>query len=211
MAIKGLSNIVISDYAFEKESGKVTYSKPTVTDHAISYALAITASEDNPLYGDNRIIENDQGAFQSGELTLGTADMPQEMSKNLLGIKVVEKTYGDITASEGIYDDDQKSPFKGVGLIEMHQIDDVNKYRAVFLLKTRFSIPEEAATTKGESVEWQTKEITGTVQRSDERGDTNSPNHAWMIDAWFDTESEAAEWLMYKGGKPVMASSKESK
>ena len=204
MAIKGLSTIVMSDYEYNKEEGKVTYSNPTITDHAIEYSLAYTLSDDNPLYADNKIQENDQGTFQSGELTLGTADMPQDMSKSLLGIKIIQKTYGTLEASEGVYDDTQKAPFEGVGLIETHQIDDTDIYRAVFLTKARFSIPEEAATTKGESVEWQTKEITGTVQRSDEVTEReNGYNHPWMIDAWFSSEADATEWLMYKGGKAV--------
>ena len=55
------------------------------------------------------------------------------------------------------------------------------------------SIPSEAATTKGESIEWQTREIEGTINRSDE--DTANYRHPWKREAWFDTQSQAMEYL----------------
>lgn len=217
MATKGLATPIVGNYSYDSDMGKVTYSNPTIADHAIEYSVAITTSEDNPLYGDNGIIENDSGTFQSGELTLGTADMPQNLSKNLLGIKIIEKTYGpagsQLKASEGVYDDDRAAPYKGFGIVEMHQIDNKNIYRAVFLPKVKFAMPEQAATTKGESVEWQTKSITATIMRSDET--TNNPEegyvHPWLIDAWFEKESDAVEWLMYKCGKTASEQAEKAK
>ena len=82
---------------------------------------------------------------------------------------------------------------KGFGIIETHQINDVDRYRAVILCKTTMAIPAEAATTKGESIEWQTKEIEGTITRSDEN--TENYKHPWKREAWFDTEKEAMEYL----------------
>ena len=83
--------------------------------------------------------------------------------------------------------------------IELHQEDDVDSYRAVFLNKVFFNIPENAATTRGETIEWQTPSIIATIQRSDEVSSNKS--HPWMEDAWFETESAAIEWLEFKCGK----------
>ncbi|MFQ7537660.1 MAG: phage tail protein, partial [Clostridium sp.] len=69
----------------------------------------------------------------------------------------------------------------------------------VFLPKVFFNVPEQAATTKGESIEWQTPTITGTVMRSDLVDDKYE--HPWMMDAWFQTRAEAALYLEYKCGK----------
>lgn len=198
MAIKGLSIPVCGTYS--NSDGTVTYSEPFIANKAIEYSVSWTTGDDNPLYGDNGIAENDSGTFQSGELTLGTADLPAELSQKILGAKTHELSYGQSkTANETVYDDQQKSPYLGFGIIELHQIDDQDTYRAVFFPKIHFNLPEEAATTKGESVEWQTKSITATIQRSDE--ENSNYKHPWMIDAWFDSESEALEYLMYKCGK----------
>ena len=75
----------------------------------------------------------------------------------------------------------------------------MTNYRAVFLPKVFFDIPENAANTKGQTIEWQTPTITGTIQRSDQV-DSNT-SHPWMMDAWFEDEASALNWLEYKCGK----------
>ena len=206
MAIKGLSIPVCGNYSYSSDTGKVTYEDPFIADSAVEYGVSWTTGDDNPLYADNKIKENDKGTFQSGELTLGTADLPQELSQKLLGTKTKEIQFGptgtQITAQEQTYDDDQKAPYLGFGIIEMHQIDDADQFRAVFFPKVYFVIPEEAATTKGESIEWKTKSITGQIMRSDEVDEDNK--HPWMKDAWFKNESDALEYLQWRCGKTYL-------
>lgn len=201
MAIKGLSIPVCGTY--KKEEDRVSYEEPFVADHAVEYGVSWEMGDDAPLYGDNKTIENARGTFKSGELTLGTADLPQELSMKILGLKVKETEFGPegekIQVKELTYDDDMKAPYLGFGIIEEHQIDDVDQYRAVFLPKVCFNLPEEAATTRGESVEWQTKSATAKILRSDAVDEENK--HPWMQDAWFTKESEAVEYLMWKCGK----------
>lgn len=191
MAIKGLARPVFGEYGYD--GSKVTYSKGIVAGNAIEYSAEIETSDDNPLYGDNRIIENDYGTFNKGTLTLNTSDMDQELSKALLGVKEVKRTVGETQVTELVYDDDAKQTPKGFGIIETHQINDKNKYRAVILAKVTPKIPAEAATTKGETVEWQTKEIECTILRSEEVSENY--NHPWKFEAWFDSEEEAFKYL----------------
>ena len=198
MAIKGLSIPVCGNYSATGDT--VTYSDPYMADEAVEYGISWTTSDNNPLYANNRIKENDTGTFQSGELTHQTSDLPADLSKKLLGLSSNTVTYGNgKTAEETIYDDQKDTPYLGFGIIELHQVDNVDKYRTVFLPKIFFNIPEEAATTKGESVEWQTKSITATIMRSDLVDEHYV--HPWMMDAWFDTEAEALAYLEYKCGK----------
>lgn len=166
MAIKGLATPVFGEYNYNGSA--VTYTNGFIAGSAIEYGVEVEASDNNPLYGDDRIIENDYGAFNSGTLTLNTSDLDQYTSKRLLGLKEVEVQVGEVQVTELVTDDDAKQTPKGFGIIETHQINDVDKYRAVILCKVAMSIPAEAATTKGESIEWQTKEVEGTVNRSDE-------------------------------------------
>lgn len=202
MAIKGLSKFVVGKYAYDSETGKVSYSDNEIVAKMTQYTLALNASDNNPLYADNFEAENDKGTFQNGDLSLGTDELTQKASKLILGLKTNEYSYGDSkTASENVYDDDAKAPYLGVGFIEWHQHNDKDQYRAIFLHKVYFNVPENAANTKGESVEWQTPTIPGVVLRSDEV--TENGRHPWMSDAWFDDEQQALEYLEYKCGKKV--------
>lgn len=191
MAIKGLTTPVFGEYNYN--GGSVTYTNGFVCGSAIEYGVEIETSDNNPLYGDDHIIENDYGTFNTGTLTLNTSDFDQYTSKRLLGLKEVQLTVGEATVTELVTDDDAKTTEKGFGIIETHQINDVDKYRAVILCKVGMSIPSEAATTKGESIEWQTREIEGAINRSDE--DTANYRHPWKREAWFDTQSQAMEYL----------------
>lgn len=196
MAIKGLSIPVFGKYNYDSAKGTVTYTDGMINPHAIEYTFTPEAADGTPLYGDNRIIENDRQTFSTGTLSLGIDDLVQEVSKYLLGVKTVEQEYGDgKTAVVTVYDDDQNAPTLGVGIIELHQNDDVDHYRAVILKKAIFNLPEDTATTRGESVKWQTKTIEGTVSRSDEN--TAEQKHPWINDAWFDSEADAVEWLKW--------------
>lgn len=201
MAIKGLSKFVVGKYVFDESV--VKYTEPTVVQKMVEYSLTLNQSENNPLYADNQEAENDKGTFKNGELSLGTDDLTQESSKLILGTKEnTEVTYATgKKATEQVYDDTMTPPDLGVGFIELHQNKGVDKYRAIFLHKVFFNVPEQAATTKGEQVEWQTPTITGTVQRS-EGSDANG-KHPWMTDAWFDSEEDALSYLLFKCGKAV--------
>ena len=119
MAIKGLSIPVCGTY--KKEEDRVSYEEPFVADHAVEYGVSWEMGDDAPLYGDNKTIENARGTFKSGELTLGTADLPQELSMKILGLKVKETEFGPegekIQVKELTYDDDMKAPYLGFGIM----------------------------------------------------------------------------------------------
>ena len=191
MAIKGLSKAVFADYKYEMD--QVSYLNGFLCGSAIEYGVEVETTEDNPLYGDNRIVENDYGRFNKGTLTLSTSDLTLEDSKRLLGLKEEQVQVGGKTVTELITDDDAKASAKGFGIIEEHQIDGVDRYRGVILCKVTMNIPAEAATTRGESVEWQTKEIEGAITRSDEN--KGSYKYPWKREVWCDTEDEALEYL----------------
>lgn len=191
MAIKGLKKPVFGEYNFN--GAAVTYTNGFVCGKAVEYSAEIETSENNPLYGDDEVAENDFGTFSSGTLTLNTTDLDQETSIRLLSLKKVQVQVGETQVTELVTDDDAKQKPKGFGIVEVHQINDVNKYKALILTKVTPQIPADAATTKGESIEWQTKEITSLIQRSDE--ESENYKHPWKREAWFDTYAEAEEYL----------------
>ena len=199
MAVKGLSIPVFGRYNFNPDTGKVTYSGGMINPHAIEYTLTPESTDNNPLYGDNQIIENDTPRFNGATLSLGIDELEQDVAEFILGVKIIQMSYGtDKTVKVTVYDDEQTPPFLGQGIIEEHQINDVNRYKAVIMNKVQFNNPESTATTRGESIEWQTKTIEGNVSRSDATGADGV--HPWKTGAWFDSEAEAIEYLKYMLG-----------
>ena len=192
MAIKGLSKPVCANYT--AVGNAVTYSDAYAADKAVEYSFEADVAEDKDLYADNQVAETAAGRFVSGKLTLKTADLTPELSKKILGLKTVTRQLGEETVTEVVYDDDQVAPYLGFGIIEEHQIDNKTGYLPVVFPKIRFSIPADAATTRGDEVDWQTKEIAGTVVRSDQVDDNY--NHPWKItpQKMYDTEAEALKY-----------------
>jgi len=80
-------------------------------------------------------------------------------------------------------------PDLGFGIIIKKKVNGEYKYRAVFFHKIKFNIPEDAATTQGETIEWQTPTIEGTIMRDD------SAKHGWKSEALLDTEAEAETYI----------------
>lgn len=182
--------------------GAVSYSDGGVMGKATEVDITINTSQDNNLYADNGIAETDR-AFTDGTLTLGTDDLSQEVSKAILG--AVEKELGEIdgvtdtTVKELIFDDDISNPYLGVGLIIKKQKNNVTSWRAVVLTKVMFSVPNDAATTQGESIEWQTPSLTATILRDD------TEKHMWKREATFTTEAQAEAYIKNRLGITAVA------
>lgn len=195
MAGTGLSKPYYAIY--NAEGNVVTYSGGGLMGMAVSTEYNISVSEDNNLYADNKIAESDR-RFAGGTVSLTTDDLSQEVSKAILGLKEVE--LGDIPGitdegvKELIYDDDQATPYLGMGEVFQKIVRGVTKYRAVVLKKVMFSVPSEAATTQGETIEWQTPTISGTILRDD------TDRHAWKSEATFSTEAQAEIYIKHRLG-----------
>ena len=190
MATIGLSKPY---YAIYTATGSaVSYASGGVLGKATEANIDIETSEDNNLYADNGIAETDR-QFTGGTLTLSTDDLSQEVSKAILGLKeeALDTIEGitDEDVQELIYDDTQQTPYLGVGFIVKKVRGGVTMWRAVVLTKIMFSIPSDAATTQGESIEWQVPELSATVMRDD------SATHIWKREATFTTEAQAEAYI----------------
>lgn len=195
MATIGLSKPYYAIYA---EAGDVvSYSDGAVMGKATEANISIETTEDNNLYGDNGLAETDR-RFANGTLTLSTTDLSQEVSKAILGLTEQAITgidgVTDTSVKELVYDDAQVTPYLGVGFIIKKKVNGAYKWRGVVLPKVMFSVPEDAATTQGESIEWQTPELTGTIMRDD------SATHVWKKEATFTTEAQAEAYIKARLG-----------
>lgn len=190
MATIGLSKPYYAIYS--EAGGVVSYSGGAVMGKATEANISIETTEDNNLYGDNGLAETDR-RFANGTLTLSTTDLSQEVSKAILGLTEQAITgidgVTDTAVKELVYDDAQVTPYLGVGFIIKKKVNGAYKWRGVVLPKVMFSVPEDAATTQGESIEWQTPELTGTIMRDD------SATHVWKKEATFTTEAQAEAYI----------------
>ena len=95
----------------------------------------------------------------------------------------------DTSVKELIFDDDQVTPYLGVGFIVKKRKGGLDKWRGIVLTKCMFAVPSDAATTQGETIEWQVPELNATVMRDD------SASHMWKREATFSTEAQAEAYI----------------
>ena len=134
---------------------------------AVSAGFEPTVPDDNPLYANNGIAENDISSGSGGELSLTLDRMTLEVHADLYGSKVedVNVTVGEETVSgkEIVYKGSETSAPIGVAYIRLQQEDGERLHDVVFYREVAMSRPSEDAETMGESIEWQTPELTGNV------------------------------------------------
>lgn len=190
MAVIGLSKPYYGIYS--AIGNAVSYANGAVMGKATEANIEIDTTEDNNLYADNGIAETDR-SFAGGTLTLSTDDLSQEVTKAILGLTETAITgiegVTDTTVKELVYDDTQTTPYLGVGFIVKKKVGGAYKWRAVVLSKVMFSVPADAATTQGESIEWQVPELSATIMRDD------SETHMWKREATFTTEAQAEAYI----------------
>lgn len=186
MAVVGLSKPYIAKYS--NTGATVTYTQPTLIGKAITMTLALNSGDANVLYADNAPAESDN-QFSGGTLTIGTDNLSAEAMMSLFGAKEEAISASDVTTSDAkwlVHDDDQIIPYVGFAGIIMKKVGGLTKYVAVVYNKVQFQNINDSATTKGETIEWQTPELTATLMRSD------NAKHEWKrITTDLDTEADA--------------------
>lgn len=192
MATIGVSKPYYGIYV--NTDGTITYTGGALFAKAVEFSASVESGDDNNLYADNGIAESDR-SFGGGSISVTTDDIEQAAAAAILGITADTITIGEETGiSELVFDDDMQIPDIGFGIIIKKKKDGVEKYRAVFFHKVKFNIPEDAATTQGETIEWQTPTIEGTIMRDD------STKHGWKSEVIVDTEALAVAYIKGKLG-----------
>lgn len=186
MAVVGLSKPYIAKYS--NTGTTVTYTQPTLIGKAITMSLSLNSGSENILYADNAPAESDN-QFSGGSLTIGTDNLSAEAMLSIFGTKEEAINAEGVSTSDAkwlVHDDDQIIPYVGFAGIIMKKVGGLTKYVAVVYNKVQFQNLNDSATTKGETIEWQTPELTATLMRSD------NVKHEWKrITTDLDTEAEA--------------------
>lgn len=198
MAGIGLSKPYAAVYSIADSA--VTYTGCAVIGKAVSMEFTMNSNNDNILYADNTIAESDL-QFAGGSITVGTDDLDAAQMKRLFGLKEATISGQEITTSNPkwySWDDSQTIPYVGFGGVIKKQVSAATKYVAVVFTKVQFANPGISATTQGDTVTWQTPEITGNVMRDD------TSDHTWRwMSSPMDTEGEAEALVKSKLGIPL--------
>lgn len=182
MVTIGYSKPYVAKYS--GSGGKDTYTSGMSLGGGVSYSDSIEVADDNDFYADNRVDETESGVFTNGEATITVNYLSAEAAKMVLGLKN-QTTVGDVQWDD--YDDDANPPDIGYGHVKKVMNDGVVQYIGFVLPRVKMALPSESAETQGETIDWQTQELTATIMRS------LNGKHPWraVADTPFDTEDEA--------------------
>lgn len=192
MAGIGLSKPYVAKYA--ADGSTVTYSDGGFVGKAVALDLSLESGSQNILYGDNGPAEIDN-QFAGGELTLTTTELLAADMAKILGVTVTSLSIQGMTtesAGEVQFGDAQETPYVGFGAVAKKMIDGVIKYVGIVYPKVMFANVSEALSTQGETIEWQTPEISAQISRDD------TTAHNWKrVSTPLDTEADAVLYVQY--------------
>ena len=155
----------------------VYYSKATLTDgvltgysgiqtmgKAISASFEPAEANDNPLYANNGIAERDAAGGSGGTLNVTLDQLGQAAMADLFGLTAATSVVSGVTGTGFDFTGNELSAPVGVAFVRWNQINnDRGHYQAVIFSYVMFSPASEDYQTMGESVEWQTPELSGIV------------------------------------------------
>ena len=150
----GMMYPVWAPLATHTDGSMPTYSAGTVIQEARS-ATVTREYANNPLYGDDRIVDDDNG-MTGLTMSFESTGLSDADRKALLG----EEDYGTSGVS-GQWVSDNETPWGGFGYIRKMRLNGVKKFEAWWTLKIKFQEEQQATNTKEGSIQWGTPTLNG--------------------------------------------------
>lgn len=173
----GLNNLWYS-HLNEALDGTPSYNGAKNFGKAISAQVSIT-NNSAMLYADDALAESDT-SFQNGTVTLGTDDDREATFADVLGHEVTDE-------GEVIRNSNDIAPWIGLARIIVKMVNNVRLYKVELLYKVKMSEPSQDDQTKGETVEFSTPDIEGTI--------ATLANGDWSIAKTFSSKEDAIAYI----------------
>ena len=180
MATIGLDKLYYAKIT-EDENGNETYATPVQMAKAISAELSVELAEAT-LYADDGAAEIVK-EFKSGTLSLGVDDITAAAASDLTGA-VIDTNGVIISTSE-----DGGEPVA----VGFRAKKSNGKYKYYWLYRVKFGIPSTNLTTKGDSIEFSTPTIEGTILRRNKVD--GKGKHPWKAEVTEGDTSVSAETI----------------
>lgn len=177
MAKIGLNSLFYSILS-EAQDGTPSYNGAKSFGKAVSANVSIS-NNSATLYADDVLAESDT-SFQNGTVTLGVDDDREATFAEVLGHEISEE--GEVTRNAN-----DIAPWVGLGRVIVKMVENVRIYKVEILYKVKFAEPSQENNTKGESVEFSTNEIEGTI--------ATLANGDWSVAKTFATKDEAVAFI----------------
>ena len=163
-------------------------SMPTYgTGRVIQEARGASVSyeyNDNPLYGDNRIVDEDNG-LTGLTIDFESTGLNDTDRQKLFG----EEAYG----TTGQWVSDNETPYGGFAYIRKMRDNGVRKYEAWLTLKIKFQeTSQETTTQEGQQITWGTPKLSGRAAALDVDG---SGKLRYQLHQSFESISAAKTWI----------------
>ena len=162
----------------EASDGTPSYGGAKKPAKAISCSVDIS-NNSAMLYADDALAESDT-SFQSGTVTIGIDNEDQATMAELLGHEID-------ASGEMVRNAEDTAPYVGLGRVIVKMVGGEYSYKVEFLHKVKFSEPSQDDNTKGESLEFGTYEMEGTV--------ATLANGDWSKTKTFSSKSDAISYL----------------
>ena len=185
MAKIGLSNFKYAILSSDTAGTPVYSTAGKSPGKAISCTVDIT-SNDAKLYADDALAESDT-SFQSGTVTIGIDEDDVQTMGDLLGHTVTTSGTSPNLTYTITRNSSDTAPYVGLGRIVTKMINGNYRYKVEFLYKVKFSEPQSENNTRGESTEFGTYELEGTI--------STLSDGKWSVAQLFETKSAAQTYL----------------
>lgn len=131
---------------------------------AISATFDPAEANDNPLYANNGIAERDAAGGAGGTLNVTLDQLDRAAMADLFGLTAATSVVSGVTGTGFDITGNELSNPVGVGFVRWNQINNSRaNFQAVIFSYVMFSPSSESYQTLGESIEWQTPELSGIV------------------------------------------------
>ena len=181
----GMMYPVFAPLVSHTEGSMPTYGTGRVIQEARNASVTKTYNN-NPLYGDDRIVDDDNG-LQSLTMSFESTGLSNEDRVMLFGEK--QGTVGGLTA---YLEGDNETPWGGFGYIRKMRDNGVKKFEAWITLKIKFQEESQTMATKEGTISWNTPTLNG---RAAALYIDSSDEMRFRVHQTFDTIAAAKNWI----------------
>ena len=181
----GMMYPVWAPLATHTDGSMPTYSAGSVIQEARN-ATVTREYQNNPLYGDDRIVDDDNG-MTGLTMSFESTGLSDADRKALLG----EEDYGTSGVS-GQWVSDNETPWGGFGYIRKMRLNGTKSFEAWWTLKIKFQEESQATNTKEGAISWGTPTLNG---RAAGLYVDSTDKQRYQLHKTFSTAADAKAWL----------------